>query len=197
MEVHQRLLVIPFRFAIVPARWAQTVQILLEKDKGRPWTNRLRIIELFDAQLNCGLQTIFGKRMVYNALKRNQIHTSAYGSVPKRTAQDAIMEKVISYDMMRTTKTSGAIFDCDAKGCYDRIIPALQTISCRRLGVPRTTALFFPRLWNKCKHYVRTKHGISRQYFQSTATEVLYGIGQGNGAGPAFWLANLIVMFLY
>ena len=25
---------------------------------------------------------------------------------------------------------------------------------------------------------------------------MLYGIGQGNGAGPAFWLSNLIVMFL-
>ena len=29
----------------------------------------------------------------------------------------------------------------------------------------------------------------------SMGTETLYGIGQGNGAGPAFWLSNLIVMF--
>ena len=29
----------------------------------------------------------------------------------------------------------------------------------------------------------------------SIGTEILNGIGQGNGAGPAFWLSNLIVMF--
>ena len=195
LEVHRKLLLIPFQYAFVPQRWAQTVQIMLEKDSGKPWTTRLRIIELFDAQVNCGLKIIFGKRMVDNALKRGHIHTSAYGSVPKRTAQDAVMEKVISLDIMRTTRKCGAIFDCDAKGCYDRIIPALQTITCCRLGVPRSTSMFFPRFWNKCKHYVRTRHGISRKYYMSTGMELLYGIGQENGAGPAFWLSNLIIMF--
>ena len=29
----------------------------------------------------------------------------------------------------------------------------------------------------------------------SSSAEMLYGIGQGNGAGPAFWLSNLVVMF--
>ena len=93
LDVHRKLLLIPFRFAYVPYRWAQTVQILLEKDPGAPWTHRLRIIELFDSQLNAGLQMIFGKRMIRNALKRDLLHSSTYGSIPNRTAQDAVMEK--------------------------------------------------------------------------------------------------------
>ena len=195
MEVHRKLLVIPFKFAMIPDRWAQTIQILLEKDSGSPWTHRLRIIELFDSQVNAGLQIIFGKRMVSNALKHNLIHPSTYGSVPLRTAQDAVLEKVLSLDIMRIRKISGAIFDCDAKSCYDRIIAALQSITCRRLGIPRTTSMFFARFWSVCRHYVRTRHGTSSDFFVSTATQTLYGIGQGNGAGPAFWLSNLIVMF--
>ena len=194
MEVHRKLLVIPFKFAMIPDRWAQTIQILLEKDSGSPWTHRLRIIELFDSQVNAGLQIIFGKRMVSNALKHNLIHPSTYGSVPLRTAQDAVLEKVLSLDIMRIRKISGAIFDCDAKSCYDRIIAALQSITCRRLGIPRTTSMFFARFWSVCRHYVRTRHGTSSDFFVSTATQTLYGIGQGNGAGPAFWLSNLIVM---
>ena len=139
---------LPFKFGIIPKRWASTVQILLEKDPGSPWSHRLRIIELFDAQLNCGLQIIFGKRMINNALKRGLVHKSAYGSVPKRTAQDAVMEKVLSYDSFRTRKT-----------------------------------------------YVKTKYGTSREFYAGSDKEPLYGIGQGNGSGPAFWLSNLIVMF--
>ena len=195
LELHHRLMMIPFKFSMIPNRWNQTVQILLEKDTGKPWTNRLRIIELFDSQVNAGLQMIFGKRMVANALKLGELHPSAYGSVPQRTAQDAVMEKTISLDIMRVTKTTGAIFDCDAKGCYDRIVSSLQTISSRRLGVPRTTAIFFARFWRFCRHFVKTRHGTSRNSYMSSGTEILYGIGQGNGAGPAFWLSNLVVMF--
>jgi len=48
LEIHRKMLVLPFRHAMIPERWARTVQILLEKDQGSPWSNRLRIIELFD-----------------------------------------------------------------------------------------------------------------------------------------------------
>ena len=195
LDVHRIMLLIPFLYAMVPERWAQTIQILLEKDAGDPWSHRLRIIELFDAQVNSGLQIIFGQRMVRNALKHDQVHTSAYGSIPRRTAQDAVLEKILSLDLIRVKKISGAIFDCDAKGCYDRIIPALQSITCRRLGVPRITSLLFLRFGNRCKHCVRTRHGKSEASYSSSSVELLYGIGQVNGAGPAFWLSNLIVMF--
>jgi len=196
LEVQYRLMMIPFKYAMIPTRWSKTVQILLEKDTGRPWTNRLRIIELFDSQVNAGLQMIFGKKMVANAIKHGAIHPSAYGSVPKRTAQDAAMEKTMSLDMIRVTKRNAAIFDCDAKGCYDRIVAALQTVANRRLGVKRKIAIFFARFWRSCEHHVKTRHGISKEYYVSTFAEILYGIGQGNGAGPAFWLATLIIMFV-
>ena len=195
LDVHRIMLVLPFRFAMIPDRWARTVQILLEKDPGSPWTHRLRIIELFDSQVNAGLQIIFGKRMIQNSLKHNLLHDSTYGSIPARTAQDAVLEKTFSMDIMRVNKMTGAIFDCDAKGCYDRIIAALQSVTCRRLGMPRTTSLFFARFWKVCHHFVRTRHGTSANSYGSTSTSPLYGIGQGNGAGPAFWLSNLIVMF--
>lgn len=94
LDVQRMMLLIPFKYAIVPERWTKTVQILLEKDEGSMWSHRLCIIELFDAQINAGLQMIFGKRMVKNALKHYLLHDSAYSSVPGRTAQDTAMEKV-------------------------------------------------------------------------------------------------------
>ena len=66
LEIHRNMLVLPFRHAMIPERWARTVHILLEKYQGSPWSNRLRIIELFDSQVNAGLQIIFGKSMIKN-----------------------------------------------------------------------------------------------------------------------------------
>ena len=47
----------------------------------------------------------------------------------------------------------------------------------------------------KCKRYVKTKFGISKEYSKSNIGTMLYGIGQGSGGGPGMWLSHLISMF--
>ena len=141
------------------------------------------------------MQIFFGKRMVYNALEKDQIHPSAFGSVPKRNAQDALLEKTLTFHMMILCRSDGAIFDCDAKGCYDRIVPKLCTIHFKRLGMPGTWAQFLSVFWKDCVHYVKTRYGVSRESYQADEDHPLFGIGQGNGAGPATWLSHSIVMF--
>ena len=43
--------------------------------------------------------------------------------------------------------------------------------------------------------YIKTKHGMSKQSIKTTKKQTLYVIGQGNGGGPAIWLAHLTIMF--
>ena len=93
LEVHMQLMLIPFEYTYAPKRWLSTVQVMLEKNPGNPWSHRLRIIELFDSQLNAAMQIFFGRRMMYNALDKEEMHPSTFGSVPKRNAQDAILKK--------------------------------------------------------------------------------------------------------
>ena len=81
--------------------------------------------------------------MIHNALDRDEIHPSAFGSVPGLSAQDALLEKEISFDIMRLTRTEGAIFDCDAKGCFDRMIEKLASVHTTRLGMPHRWSIFF------------------------------------------------------
>ena len=186
LECHMALMMIPFRFAYAPTRWKSTVQIMLEKNPRASWSHRLRIIELFDIQLNAAMKIFFVKSMVTNALDRDQIHPSAFGSVPGRSARDTLLEKQLGFDMMRLNKSEGAIFDCDAKGCFDRIISKLATIHNTRLGMPAKWSQFFPLFWQECSHFVRTRFGISKNSYKADQLNPLNGIGQGNGAGPAF-----------
>ena len=130
-EVHREMMIIPFQIGYAPKRWRKTVQLMLEKDKGRSWIHRLRIIELFDAQLNAALQIIVGKRMVYNALQKGCIGNNAYGSVPGRTPHGAILHKLLTVDQLRQEKRAGALFECDATGCYDRILPKFLPLHTR------------------------------------------------------------------
>lgn len=158
--VQRMMMLAPFQVGFLPKRWRKTVQLMLEKDTGIPWLLRLRIIELFDGQLNVALQILVGRQMVHKALREGNINQAEFGSVSVRMAQGAILHKVLTLDYIRLYKHSGALFECDATGCYDRIIPALQAIYTQRLGVRKeVNDVIIGSLQNSGRH-ICTRHGI-------------------------------------
>ena len=195
INVHRIMLLIPFQTALVPNRWKKTVQTMLEKDPGHPWIHRLRIIELFDSQVNAGFQIFIGRKMVWSAVERNKLHESSYGSTPGKMAASAILQKVLCVDQLKLERRAGGMFDCDATGCYDRIIPPFASLHLQALGLASSIATFLARLIFVMERHVKTKHGISKESIKTTKNQPLLGIGQGNGGGPAIWLAHLTVMF--
>ena len=62
---------LPIKYRFAPLRWLRVIQVLLEKDKGRPNVERLRTIQLVEADLNMVLKIIFGRRLVHHAGKKN------------------------------------------------------------------------------------------------------------------------------
>ena len=195
IEVHRKLAQLPFQYRFAPEGWCQSVQLMLQKDPGKPWLHRLRIIELLDANMNAALMILIGRRLVYNAKQNDIIHPSAFGSVPGRTAQGALIQKKLVIDITKQTKQGGALFECDATGCYDRILPALQTVITRRVGLHENIALTMAMILVNMKRRVGTRFGISKKFIKSKKMKQLFGIGQGSGGGPAVWLMHLIVLF--
>lgn len=195
LNVHRILLLIPFQTGIVPTRWRRTVQTMIEKEPGVPWIHRLRIIELFDAQANAGFQIFIGRKLMHHAVKNSLLSEESYGSTPGKMAAAAILQKVLAIDQLRVERRAGGIFDCDASGCYDRIIPPLASVHLQALGLQKTVGTFLARLMYKAKRHVRTGQGVSKDNMHTRKKKVLYGIGQGNGGGPAIWIAHLTVMF--
>ena len=195
LAVHRMLLLIPFLTGMVPIRWRRTVQTMLQKEPGAPWIHRLRIIELFDAQANAGFQIFVGRRMMHHAVTNNLLSEESFGSTPGKMAASALIQKVVAIDQLRLERRAGGIFDCDASGCYDRILPPLASVHLQALGIQQSIGTFLARLMFLSKRHVRTKHGVSKKNIGTTRKKRLYGIGQGNGGGPAMWISHLSVMF--
>ena len=110
-------------------------------------------------------------------------------------AASALLLKVLSIDQLRVERRAGGLFDCDATGCYDRILPPLASVHLQALGLAPSIATFLARLMFVAKCYVKTKHSVSVNNIRTTHEDPLFGIGQGNGGEPAIWLAHLTVMF--
>ena len=188
LNVHKIMLLIPFQTALVPNRW-KTVQTMLEKDPGHPWVHRLRIIELFDSQLNAGFQFFIGRKMVWSAVERKKLYPASYGSTPGKMAATAVLQKVLCVDQMKLERCAGGIFDCNAKGFYDRIIPAFALVHLQALGLSHSIASLLARMMFMSERHVKTKQGVSKKNIWTTEEIPLLGIGQGNGV-LEIWLIS-------
>jgi len=175
-------------------RWQQAINIMLEKDPGRPAINRLRIIHLFEADFNLFLKLTWGSRLVRQAQQTNMIHNGQYGSVPGRTAIELVMLQQISNDICRTNKVNLIRFDNDASACYDRILVHLGMLAARRVGMPDNAVRIHADTLKNMHYKVKTVFGISNDSYTGEPRQPLFGTGQGSGASPAVWLTLVVVL---
>jgi hypothetical protein len=175
-------------------RWCNAVNIMIEKDIGQPKLTRLRIIHLFEADLNFFLKLQWGSRLVRRADKHNLLHSGQHGSSPRRTAMDPIMLTQLTTDLSRLLKHNLARFDNDASACYDRIIVALGMLAARRCGMPANSVNTHASSLQFMKYTVKTVFGISEDNYHGTIFEPLFGTGQGSGASPAVWLTLVVLL---
>ena len=69
------------------------------------------------------------------ARKNCKINESQYGSMSGKQAQLAVLNKVITYDLIRLTQQDEVTSEFDAAENYDRILPALAILgTCKETG---------------------------------------------------------------
>ena len=149
-------------------------------------TYRLRIIELSDLQVNAGFQIFIGRKIVWSVVQQKKLHTSSYGSNPGKMVASAILQKVLCVDQLKLERRAGGLFDCDATGCYDRILPPFASIHLQALGLAACIGTFLARLMVVMERHVKTKMSISKKSIKTTKKKTLLGIGQGNGGVPQY-----------
>ena len=175
-------------------RWCNAVNIMIEKDVGKPKITRLRIIHLFEADFNYFLKLIWGSRLVKRATKLKLLNDGQHGSTPKRATIDVIMLNQLTTDLCRVLKHNLARFDNDASACFDRIIVALGMLAARRCGMPEHAVQTHADCLELMRYTVKTAHGISEDNYHGTPFSPLFGTGQGSGASPAVWLTLVVIL---
>ena len=102
--------------------WKNAVNIMIEKDKGSPKLHRLRVIELMEADLKFCISTVFGKRIMDFTTKYFGLSDNQYVSRRGHLCQSAIMNKLLTYGILRILKKKDATADFDTVANYDRMI---------------------------------------------------------------------------
>jgi hypothetical protein len=92
---------------------------MIEKIKGSPRINKLRVIHLYEADYNLILKIIWAQKSVWNATKHDKLHEGQAGSRPNQRAIDVVLRKEMRYSYARLTRTALGTIDNDAKSCFD------------------------------------------------------------------------------
>lgn len=169
-------------------RWQKSATILLEKCSGYPNIHRFRTVHLLESDLNFVMRKIWGKDFMEYNDSIQSFHNNQYGGRKGRQPTSAVLNKVLTLDIVRYFCEDMAIVDNDANACYDRVIPYLTMYMLRRLGMPLYLGQFMCNVLQKMEYTIKTDFGPTKAY--SAADARIFGTGQGAGWSSPCWDTN-------
>ena len=207
IKIHSFFIWSAFQFGHSYTRWDVSWHCMIQKKK-HPFSQKLRIIQLFEGDFNAGLKYLLGRKLLWHMHNKQLIDEEIYGSRKGKTGSEALISLQLLADHSRTWKKNTAVLFNDADGCYDRIPPTLAEIALRRLGCPETITKAHTTAQRSMKHYIKTSTGVSEGYIKFSRRSkrhirngvimilsgLIGGVGQGGGASPVIWMAILIIL---
>jgi hypothetical protein len=194
-SIHAAMMPIPLVAGFCPERWKHVIDMMLEKIPGVVRTNKLRIIQLLEADLNQVLRIAFARNITKLARDNEGVISNHQYGRSHKTCISPILNKLLTIQLLIQKKVNGILFDNDAKGCYDRIISGVSLATLQRLGYSRNSVRILGLLWAQIQHHICTGFGVSKDTYGSSIDKLLYGIGKGSCASPIIWaLLNHIIL---
>jgi hypothetical protein len=134
VEVHAAMMTVPLDAGFCSNRWKQAADVMLEKVPGIPRSDKLRIIQLLEADLTQFLRIAFA-RNITRLTKDHEgiISEHQYGRAHK-TCMTPVLNKLLTIQILIQKKVEGIVFNNDAKGCSDRIISVIALACLKRIG---------------------------------------------------------------
>jgi hypothetical protein len=183
------------RSRIPPENWSIGLQVMLEKIAGVCLVEKLRAIQLYEADFNCYNQFIFGKEAMNTLNSINYVPEELF-SQKGSTCKDAKFDKTLMADLSRQARRPMTAVYVDAAYFYNkvnRIIMSLVWLVLTNGNIPAIVATVI--YLQTMKFFQRTGFGESKTYFGGeNHIPYMMGLRQGSRTTPLLWIQLSAVM---
>ena len=186
VELHALMLQTAYDNEHVYKRWEYILTCMLGKDSGIPRIHRLRIIHLYECDLNL-LFAMFFRELDQHCEDNYLMNKGIYGCRPNRRAIDPVFVDVTQTELSMVQRSILVRFNNDATACFDRILVHVLTLCLRSYGMPKKLTTILGKLLEAAKYAIKTGIGISKETYQHSKESPAFGSGQGSGASAQGW----------
>jgi len=177
------------------SRYQHGLQVILEKKAGAIQVDLLQAILLMEADFNTAMKILIGHWMICNTIKAWVVPQECFGSLPEHTAIQVSLNWCLIADTSCQRRSTLVLTLVDCLICYDSIGHAPASLACQCLGAPPSILCTIFQTIQLMKFFLWTAYGNSDRFYSGGTSALLFqGVCQGNGAGPAIWLAMSIVL---
>ncbi len=151
---------LPFVYGFPNEHWTHMTDFMLEKKPGMRQIHTLRIIGKVAAEFNTCLKFLIGKKARDN-FERSETCDEQHGFRPNRSAPDAMMIKLLTFECARMQKSTIGSLQHDMTAHFDRMYPEMTSIYASKYlvdeGIMRSIGQTIARL----RRNVETALGVS------------------------------------
>ncbi len=170
-------------------RWCKIWNLFLQKSPKDHRIHRHRTIHIGEADKQLVQKLDVARSLMRHAEHHGAIDDDAYGGRKGRQSTDVAWAASMVINQAHHEHRPACIFFNDLQSCYDRIIESQANMSLRSLGAPPEVLRLHANLKRNCEYYIVTKLGVSQMANRHSDECPVLGTGQGDGDGPARWLA--------
>jgi hypothetical protein len=114
-------------------RWKKVATFMIRKDSDSSKVHRLRVIHLYEADLNL-LLGVKWRSLIHHCTDHSLLNSGRFGGLPGRDAMTPIFLEELQWETSRASRGSLLRMDFYASSCYDRIIPSIVSLAARSYG---------------------------------------------------------------
>jgi ribonuclease HI len=167
-------------------RWHKVATFMIKKDFDSAKIHRLRVIHLYEADLNL-LLGVKWRSLIHHCVDNSLLNPGQFGGLPGRDAMTPVFLEELQWETTRASRRSLLRMDFDASSCYDRIIPCIASLAARSFGQHQALCFIHASFLQNAQYYLKTKLGLSDDAYSHCKLHPIYGTGQGSANSPVIW----------
>jgi hypothetical protein len=123
--LYTSMMQIPHLAGFSPRHWRGIVDVMLEKKQGDSRVHHLHIVAFQESDFNQSNRLVIGRSLLWDMEDTTSVPEMQCGSRSAKLCLSAVLNKVVTYKILRYNKSTTAFVENDAVGCYDRITNSL------------------------------------------------------------------------